>query len=167
MAHEAASGLVIDWRLLALQAGNFIFLLGLLTWILWKPLIKMIDERRRTITEGLQAAEAQKTAATKAEETRRVVLAEAKKEADQILTETRSQISAELQDARTQIDKERDRLRKEAEQIAAAEKAKIEKELRQHVASLVSLATEKLVSSEVTKSVDWGKKIEQALKESE
>lgn len=167
MEHEAASGLVIDWRLLALQAANFLALLGLLTWILWKPMVKMIDERRRAITDGLAAAAAQQAAAAEAEGARRTLLAEAQKESEQMLAETRTQMAAEVTSARAKIDKDRERLQKDAEQFAAAEKAKIEKELRGHVARLVSLATAKLVSGETTQRADWSAKVDQALKELE
>lgn len=48
----------IDWRLLLIQAVNFGLLLGALTYLLYRPLLRIIDERREKIAEGVRTAEA-------------------------------------------------------------------------------------------------------------
>lgn len=159
------TGLVIDWHLLVLQAGNFLFLLAILTWLVWKPFVAMIDKRRREIAEGLAAAAAQKAAAAEADQARKALLAETRKEADVILSETRAQIAAEQADARANLEKERDRLHKEAVAIAEAEKARIEKELRQSTSQLITLAVSRLLDQDMDKEMGWKDKLEKSLKE--
>ncbi len=58
---EILHQLGIDWKLLASQAVNFLVLLMILTIVVYRPLLKLIKERRKKIEEGLQgAAEAEK-----------------------------------------------------------------------------------------------------------
>lgn len=47
----------IDWRLLIIQGVNFGVLLAALTYFLYKPMMKLIDERRAKIAEGVRKAE--------------------------------------------------------------------------------------------------------------
>jgi F-type H+-transporting ATPase subunit b len=47
----------IDWRLLLIQAINFALLLSALTYFLYKPVLKIIDDRQKKIAEGVQTAE--------------------------------------------------------------------------------------------------------------
>ena len=47
----------IDWRLFVIQMANFGVLLVVLRYFLYTPLLRMIEERRKTIQEGLTNAE--------------------------------------------------------------------------------------------------------------
>jgi F-type H+-transporting ATPase subunit b len=47
----------IDWKLFLSQIVNFFILLGILTFFVYKPLIKIIKERNKRIKEGLDKAE--------------------------------------------------------------------------------------------------------------
>lgn len=47
----------VDWRLLIIQGINFAVLISALTYFLYKPMMKMIDERRAKIAEGVRKAE--------------------------------------------------------------------------------------------------------------
>lgn len=48
----------VNWKLLLAQVVNFGVLLGLLTYFLYKPVLRIIDERQRKIAEGVKTAEA-------------------------------------------------------------------------------------------------------------
>lgn len=47
----------IDWKLFLSQAVNFFILLGVLTFLVYKPLMKVIKQRTAKIKEGLDKAE--------------------------------------------------------------------------------------------------------------
>jgi F-type H+-transporting ATPase subunit b len=47
----------IDWRLLIIQAVNFALLLSVLTYFLYKPILRIIDERQKKVAEGVRTAE--------------------------------------------------------------------------------------------------------------
>ncbi len=46
----------IDWRLLIIQAVNFGVLLVALTYFLYKPVLNILDERRKKIEQGVKDA---------------------------------------------------------------------------------------------------------------
>src|SRR3989344_1664086 len=46
----------INWQLLLVQAFNFGVLLTVLWYFLYRPVLKMIDDRRAKIAEGVQNA---------------------------------------------------------------------------------------------------------------
>jgi F-type H+-transporting ATPase subunit b len=54
---ELFSKLGLDWHLLLAQAANFLVLLVVLYLALYKPLLKILKERRAKIEEGLMKAE--------------------------------------------------------------------------------------------------------------
>jgi F-type H+-transporting ATPase subunit b len=56
MQNELLFQLGIDWKLLLSQMVNFFILLVVLTFFVYKPLIKVIKERSKKIKEGLDKA---------------------------------------------------------------------------------------------------------------
>lgn len=58
---ELVEKLGVDWRLLLSQAVNFLVLLAVLRHFAYKPLLKMLKERRVKIEEGLAKAEEAET----------------------------------------------------------------------------------------------------------
>src|SRR3972149_6324796 len=85
----------VNWKLLLAQGINFALLLAILSYFLYKPVLRMIDERREKIAEGVRAeekgAEIVKSAearaegvltdaATRAEEAKRQAMKESEKE---------------------------------------------------------------------------------------
>lgn len=57
MENELLFQLGINWKLFLSQVVNFFILLLVLTFFVYKPLIKIIKERSRKIKEGLEKAE--------------------------------------------------------------------------------------------------------------
>ena len=57
MENELLSQLGINWKLFLSQAVNFFILLTVLTFFVYKPLIKVIKTRNQKIKEGLEKAE--------------------------------------------------------------------------------------------------------------
>jgi len=57
MQNELLFQLGIDWKIFLSQAVNFFILLIVLTFFVYKPLIKIIKERSAKIKEGLDKAE--------------------------------------------------------------------------------------------------------------
>jgi F-type H+-transporting ATPase subunit b len=57
MENQLLFQLGINWKLFLSQAVNFFILLAVLTFFVYKPLIKIIKERNQKIKEGLDKAE--------------------------------------------------------------------------------------------------------------
>ena len=64
MTNELLFQLGINWKLFLSQAVNFFILLGVLTFFVYKPLIKVIKERNQKISEGLKKMVVSTMAAT-------------------------------------------------------------------------------------------------------
>ncbi len=99
----------VDWRLLVIQGVNFGVLISVLTYFLYKPMMKMIDERREKIAEGVR----------KAEEADRNLLA-AKEEGEGIIGAAARDAEALAAAARTRADEKGTEILRAAEARADA-----------------------------------------------
>jgi len=140
----------VDFFKLGFQIVNFLILLWLLRRFAYKPVLGMIDERRRRITKGLEDAEAAERDRQLAQAEREAAVAEARQEAQamiaragKIAEDSRAEIMA---GARAEADKLIARAREEIN----GEKEKAMAELRAQVAELALSAAGKLVSSEMS-----------------
>jgi len=137
-------GLGIDAKLLLAQLFNFIILLVLLKKFLYRPLLKVLDERKKKIEDGLVNAEKIKKELDIIEEEKAKVLREAhlqvsdliaqerknaQKEREKIIQEAKQQANEEVKKgavlARQELDKAKEQLKKEAIVIAAEMTRKI------------------------------------------
>lgn len=140
----------VDLFKLAFQIVNFLLLLWLLRRFAYKPVLGMIDERRRRIAKGLEDAEAAERDRQLAQAEREAAVTEARREAQamiaratKIAEDSRAEIVAE---AKAEAEKVIARAREEI----TAEKEKAMAELRGHVADLALAAAGKLVRSEMS-----------------
>ncbi len=121
---KAVEALGINLPQLIAQIANFFVLLVILRFTLYKPILKMLDERRQKIAEGLNAAETARAEASQAQANIQAQLDAARKDgqdivanaqtiAQRIQTEAREQSArdreAALERARSEIQMERDR----------------------------------------------------------
>ena len=139
----------VDVPKLLFQVVNFLLLLYLLNRFLFKPVLKLLDERESRIRKGLEDAEAAARDRELAKAEREAALDEARKEAqamvaraNKIAEDSRAEI---LADAKEQADKVATRAREEI----TAEKEKAMAELRGTVADLALQAASRLVRSEM------------------
>ncbi|MBI4094023.1 F0F1 ATP synthase subunit B [Candidatus Kaiserbacteria bacterium] len=135
----------INWKLLLVQAFNFGLLLFVLWYFLYEPVLKLIDDRRKKIAEGVQNAEA---AARR--------LAEAKSKGEGIIGSASREAEGMVAAARGRAEEKADEIVKAAEARAAsalhdaaarAEEAKRQalKESEREIARAAMLAAEKIL----------------------
>lgn len=84
------SQLGIDWRLLLSQAVNFFALLIILWLLLYKPMLKLLRDRRQKIEEGITKAKMADVRLSEANETSKGKIKEAETQALGILRKTES-----------------------------------------------------------------------------
>lgn len=82
---ELLRQLGIDWKLLLSQAVNFILLLAILTFFVYRPLLKMMRERREKIELGMRGAEEAELRITQAEKIKEEKISQAEKQALSII----------------------------------------------------------------------------------
>lgn len=128
------------------QLVNFLILIVLLRLFLWKPVLRVLDERKRRIQEGMQAAERAATQASASEAEAQRALAEARAEGQQAIAraqETAARLREELEArAREQADQIVTRAREEV----AQERDQAIQQLRQEFASLAMTAAERVIN---------------------
>jgi F-type H+-transporting ATPase subunit b len=119
---------IIPGHLVA-QLINFFLLMGVLTLVLYKPVLRMLRERSERIAKGLAFAdEAEKR------------LAQAEAEYQKRLDEARREAQAIVAQAREAAEKERQAILARAQAEAEAERARVAEELeRERQAALVAL----------------------------
>ena len=135
----------IDAKLIAVQILNFTVLAALLTYLLYKPVLKMLSDREATIRTGIKDAEEAAVARAEANESRKEILAEAHGEAEEVTLRARTHaegIHAEaVKDAEDKAAAILADAKARGEQIA--ERARTESEAE--IAQLAVLAAEKIL----------------------
>lgn len=149
--HEADTGLLgtfgLDWKLFLAQLLNFAVVVFVLTKWVYKPLIKMMDERKKKIEEGISNAALAEEKLGKAKETESSILKEARAQAQEIVVTSKEKGDAEKQrriDASKaiidgQLTESKDRLLLEAEEARH--------NVRKDISSLVMTAAEKVMNA--------------------
>ena len=146
------------------QVISFLILLFVLSKLLYKPVIKMLDDRADRIKESLSAAEkAKEDAASSAEKIEKELIS-ARQEGQKIIDQAK-QFSEDFKE------KERSKALEEIENLIEKSKIDLEKEtrvaineLRKNFSSLVLQAAEKVVNKEIDDNTH-NKLIEKVLKE--
>ena len=136
------------------QAGAFILLVWILKKTAWKPLLKLLDERRGRIAKGFEEIESAKKGVEKLkadyEHARAHIEEEARKKMQQAIDEGK-RIARELQetsrrDARAVLEK--------AKEDIQLEVAKAKVTLRNEIADLTLAATERLLEEKMDATKD-------------
>lgn len=80
----------IDIKLISVQILNFAILAGLLTYFLYKPVLKILEDREEKINQGIKDAEEAAEARKNALIEKQAVLSEAQQEAGEIDSRARA-----------------------------------------------------------------------------
>lgn len=140
---ELIHKLGIDWKLLLAQAVNFLIILGILRFTVYKPLLKMLGERRRRIEQGLKDSEEASKKLGEVDAAYKQKIAEAEKESLVILSKLeRHAKEKEAEILRIAKSKETEILAT-AEKIAEAKKKESEALVYKEAVSLVKSAVAK------------------------
>jgi F-type H+-transporting ATPase subunit b len=142
---EALGTLGINGPFLLSQIVNFLILFLALRFLLWKPMLKMLNERKQRITQGLEDAEQARRDRERAQAEYEERIKRAEREREEILAkavEEGEQAEAEsLAQARVQAEQ----IAAEAKEIVEREHQQMLAELRSQVAALSIAAANKLI----------------------
>lgn len=130
---------------LLIQIFNFVVMFLVLSKLLYKPILKVLDQRRKKIEEGLQYAEKMKEEMEKNDRKREEIISESKNQARKIIEEGKK--SGRL--VETEII---EKAHKEAEEIIAKgrselalERIEMEKQLRGKTISIATNMVESIL----------------------
>lgn len=145
------TGLGIDWYTLLAQLVNFFILFGVLGVVLYKPILKMFDERSRKIKESMEQADLTRQQVAQAEEEVARQLDEARKQGLDVL----AQATKASEDLRQKLQQD---AKQEAEALVNRARKEIQRErdeavgvLRQEFADITIKAAEKVIERSLDK----------------
>ncbi|HEY8238766.1 MAG TPA: F0F1 ATP synthase subunit B [Candidatus Limnocylindrales bacterium] len=150
LAAEAEPLFQINLFQVVIAAANFVVFLVLMWQFAFKPVSKMLADRKALIEQGLRDAEQAKKDRENAEQERLAAITEARREANDILARAQK-VAQETRDADIAATKtELERLRVKATDEIAAEKQRALTELRSEVADLALQAASRVVGETMT-----------------
>ncbi len=130
--------------LLAAQVVNFLILLFILKKFLYKPILKVLDDRKKRIEESLKNAEEIEKKLLLTEEEKEKILAKTSLEAQKILDETKKEIEVMKEEGKLQATEIAAQIIKKGEENARAEMDKRQQELMANMAEIVALGITKV-----------------------
>ncbi len=151
---HAAEGLFINPAVVGFQALNFVGLLIVLHFILFKPLLKLLKDRSKTINEGVENATKARVALDDANSMRQDILKKAHVQGQEIMessNKTAEEIKANiLSEARAEAAK----MIQEANVLAKMERAKMMDELKDTTSKAILEVTEKILREKMDHAKD-------------
>ena len=163
---EAFTALGINLPQLIAQIFNFVILLVILRFTLYRPILRMLDQRRERIAEGLGAAEQARAEASDAQARIQEQLDEARGQGQEIVANAQ-QVAARIQDdARQQAERDREAAAERSRQEIQLERDRAIAELRAEFAGITVTAAERVIRQSLDESAHQ-RVIEETLAESE
>jgi F-type H+-transporting ATPase subunit b len=149
---EIAQSLELDWGIIVTQIIGFLLALWILKAFAWKPLLKMLDDRKKKIADDIGEAERIKLDAAK-------VLDDYHAKLREIDNEARARIQEAVADGSRIASEIRDQAREESRHILtrsreelARDVAKARVELRDDIVGMAIRAAEKLIATRLNEA---------------
>ena len=137
--------------LLAAQVVNFLILLFILKKFLYKPILKVLDERKKRIEDSLKnAREIEKRLAETEAEVEKV-LAKALAEGQKILDQSKKEAVQIIEGANKKAEQILLKTVDDGKKIVELQKEILMRQIRENVGSLVGLVLEKVIGKQISK----------------
>lgn len=143
---KAVEALGINLPQLIAQIANFVVLLIILRLTLYKPILKMLDERKVKIAEGLNAAEAARAEAAQAQANIQGQLDAARKEGQELVASAQTIATRIQAEAREQAARDREAALERSKAEIELERDRAIAELRREFADITVSAAEKVIN---------------------
>jgi F-type H+-transporting ATPase subunit b len=148
------AALGVDLKSLIFQLITFLLVFLLLKRFAFKPITKMLAERRKTINDGVRLGQELEQQRAKLDEERAKVLRGAREEADQIVATAHKESRDVLREAEQAARRRSDALVADAEVRIEEEKERAKRGLEKDIVGLVGEATEAIVDEKVDSKKD-------------
>lgn len=131
------------------QMATFAVLVWFIKGVLWEPMLKALEDRKKRIADGLAAAERGLHEKELSEKRAREILHDAKDQANEIITNAQKRAGEIVEEAKDQARSEGDRLKHAAQAEIEQESNRVREELRKQVAALAVAGAEQILQQEV------------------
>ena len=140
----------IDVKLIVIQIINFIVLAVALSYLLYKPVLKILKEREDKISQGIQDAEAAAQAKASADDEKKQVLSAAHKDAEGIASTAKNYADQKAAEIVAEAQIKAQNVVKNAESKGEDIKVQAQKESEAEIAKLAVLAAEKILKEKTS-----------------
>lgn len=137
--------------LLAAQVVNFLILLFILKKFLYKPVLKVLEERKQRIADSLKNAEEIERKLLQTEEEKERVLDKTQFEVEKMLNEAKREIEMMKGEGKAQAEQMAAQIIKKGGESARAEVERMRKDLMVHMVDIVALGMEKVTGKSFSK----------------
>jgi F-type H+-transporting ATPase subunit b len=120
---------------------------------LWEPMLKMMEERKQRIAEGLAAGERGQRAQELAEQRAKDRIAKSKQEAAEIIGSAQKRATEIVEEAKESARQQGERIKATAQDEIAQEINRAKENLRLQVAALAIAGAEKVLEKEIDAEV--------------
>lgn len=153
----------VDGKAFIIQLVTFVLAFWVLKKFAFKPIMKVLDERRKVIEDGVTLGEEMKKERTTLEAQISEKLADAREEADGILASAQDNARELVREAEDKAKTKADGILADAKDRIDQETARARQSLEKEMVSLVSEATEAIIGEKVDAKKDAAL-VERALK---
>jgi F-type H+-transporting ATPase subunit b len=160
----AKTGFTLPQFLAQCVAVTILFLL--LNKLAWKPVVKMLDERKKIIADSMTNADKIKSQLADAEATRLSILQKANDQANKIIAEAEKSAAAVAETRAKEATRQAEDIVKTAHEAAVLDRNRLMEELKRHLGELVISTTEK-VTGKVLNSDDQSRLNDETLRQLE
>jgi F-type H+-transporting ATPase subunit b len=154
----------VDWVHLGAQIVSFSIVCALLYKFAYRQILKMLEERRRQISQGLENAEKIKAELDRTESQRQEVIAQAHTQAAQFIEEARASAARLLQQETQKAILTAEQITARAREAAAQDHERMLGELKREVGRLVVQATT-IVTGKILTAEDQRRLAEETAKQ--
>lgn len=140
----------IEPKLLLAQVVNFCIILFVLSKLLYKPILSMLEKRKNEIAEGLKMTEKMRDEEEKFQQKKQKMLEMTRKEAQAILEEARKQAKGEEKEILSVAHKEAEQILLKGKADVELVRSAMEKDVRSRAIELAVLMTKRLLGSLLT-----------------
>ena len=140
----------VDWPHLIAQMVSFSIVCALLYWFAYKPVLKMLDQRRELIAQGLANSERIKAELAKTEAQRQEVLTKANLEATRFVDEARDAAARLREQEAQKAIANAEQIVTKAREAAAQDHSRMLAELKRQVGRLVVQTTSAITGKILT-----------------
>ena len=154
---DSSSGLGalgVDGKALIIQLITFVLALLVLKRYAFKPISKVLNERRELIDSGVKLGEDMQKEKAKLDTKINVALTEARTQADGIVAAAQDTARDSVREAEIKAREKADAILAEAKQRTLQDVARARKQLEQELVSLISDATEAIIDEKVDAKKD-------------
>ena len=135
----------IDAKLIIVQIINFVALATILSYLLYKPVLRLLNEREEKIKQGVRDAEAAAVSKAEADEKKTEIVSAAEAEAASVNEKARVQAGEYLEEKKSEASTRAAEIVAEAESKAEEMKKTAMRDSEAEVAKAAVLAAEKIL----------------------